>query len=94
MIGHMITEEEIMKKMIKCIVLIVCMVGVMLAGCTSEQKKDAMYHTERAIIKLADGSIVSGNVDHVYHTSNGSVCLIIDGVSYEVHLMNCTLIDE
>lgn len=83
-----------MRRVIKCFVAAICATGMIFTGCTSSQDKDARYNADRAIIRLTDGTIVSGRVESVYHYSNGTVSVTIDGVDYEVHSMNCTLIDE
>lgn len=48
----------------------------------------------RAIVKLADGTIITGCVDYYKRWSEGCFQIKIDGVMYTVHTMNVTLISE
>ena len=47
-----------------------------------------------AIVKLADGTIITGCVDFYHRWSEACIQIEIDGVMYTVHPMNVTLIAE
>lgn len=47
-----------------------------------------------AIVKLADGTIITGGVDFYHRWSESCFQITIDGVMYTVHPLNVTLIAE
>lgn len=51
-----------MKKMVK-IMALVTLVATMLSGCGNKDMFDTVYNFDRAIIKLADGTTVTGEVE-------------------------------
>ncbi len=76
-----------MRKLIS-IVLIFCLVGC-LCGCTRSDDSNVVVS---AIIKLPDGTIISGNVDSYQRWTSSSTEIKIDGVIYDVHPANCVFI--
>lgn len=47
-----------------------------------------------AIVKLADGTIITGDVDYYKRWNDHCIQIKIDGVIYVVHPLNVTLISE
>ena len=83
--------------MAKRIVLVFMLVAMCLSLCACGNKDmwDTIYTYDRAIIALADGSIVTGRVQNWTDYEDGDQIQVkIDGKTYLVHSMNVTLIAE
>lgn len=83
--------------MAKRIVLVVMLVAMCLGLCACGNKDmwDIVYTYDRAIVALADGSVVTGRVQNWTDYEDGDQIQVkIDGKTYLVHAMNVTLIAE
>lgn len=83
--------------MAKRIVLVVMLVAMCfgLCACGNYDAWDTVYTYDRAIVALADGSIVTGRVQNWTDYEDGDQIQVkIDGKTYLVHAMNVTLIAE
>ena len=83
--------------MAKRIVLVVMLVAMCLGLCACGNKDmwDTVYTYDRAIVALADGSIVTGRVQNWRDYEDGDQIQVkIDGKTYLVHSTNVTLIAE
>lgn len=82
-----------MKKVVALVALLIAMT-VMLSACGNYQYFDTQFSFNRAQIKLQDGTVVSGAVEKWRDYEDGDqVQVTIDGITYLVHIANCTLID-
>lgn len=82
-----------MKKTI-AIILMLLFVCVIFTGC-NKQLIDTTYCFNYAIIRLQDGSIIEGRVQSWKDFEDGDQLQVkIDGITYLVHSMNCTLINR
>ena len=69
--------------------------GICLAGCGNRTVFDTTYTFNRAIVKLADGTIVNGKVQNWTDYEDGDQIQVkINGNTYLVHSSNITLIQE
>ena len=83
-----------MKKMI-AIIAVLLGLAVMLTACGNYQVIDVQYTFNRALVKLQDGTIVSGRVERWKDYEDGDQIQVrIDGVTYLVHAANCTLMAD
>ena len=83
--------------MAKRIVLVVMLAAMCLGlcACSNYDAWDTVYTYDRAIVALADGSIVTGRVQNLTDYEDGDQIQVkIDGKTYLVHAMNVTLIAE
>ena len=83
--------------MTKRIVLVLLLVAICLGLCACGNKDmwDTVYTYDRAIISLADDSVVTGRVQNWLDYENGNQIQVkVDGKTYLVHSMNVTLIAE
>lgn len=83
--------------MAKRIMLVVLLVAtcVGLCACGNYDAWDTVYTYDRAIISLADGSVVSGQVQSWRDYGDGDQIQVrVDGKIYLVHSTNVTLIAE
>lgn len=83
--------------MAKRIVLVVMLVAMCLGlcACGNYDAWDTVYTYDRAIVALADGSVVTGRVQNWTDYEDGDQIQVkIDGKTYLVHSMNVTLIAE
>lgn len=83
--------------MTKRIVLVLLLVAMCfgLCACGNKDMWDTVYTYDRAIVALADGSIVTGRVQNWTDYEDGDQIQVkIDGKTYLVHAMNVTLIAE
>ena len=87
--------------MAKRIVLVVMLVAMCLGLCAcacaygNYDAWDTVYTYDRAIVSLADGSIVTGRVQNWRDYEDGDQIQVkIDGKTYLVHSTNVTLIAE
>lgn len=77
----------------KKILVVVAMVALMVAltGC-NKTIFDTTYTFDEAIVRLADGTIVRGEVEKWDDYEGDQIQVKIDGVTYLVHAENITLI--
>ena len=83
--------------MAKRIVLVFMLVAMCLGlyACGNYDAWDTVYTYDRAIVVLADGSIVTGQVQNWRDYEDGDQIQVkIDGKTYLVHSTNVTLIAE
>lgn len=83
--------------MAKRIVLVFMLVAMCLGlcACGNYDAWDTVYTYDRAIVALADGSIVTGRVQNWRDYEDGDQIQVkIDGKTYLVHSTNVTLIAE
>ena len=77
-----------MRHRILTVILGLCVLfGVILAlpGCSSSKENGETY----AYIFFPNGKmLVSGEVEAVWHGSNGLLSITIDGIEYQTHCMN------
>ena len=82
-----------MKKKILCMALVLVMV-FMLAGCNM-QLIDTTYKFDRAVVKLADGTVVEGKCESWLDFENSDMVQVkINGKTYLTHITNVTLIAD
>lgn len=82
-------------------VLLAMVIAATLCGCAGYSIENQGEHVEgyrsdglEAIVKLADGTIITGCVDFYHRWSESCFQITIDGVMYTVHPVNVTLIAE
>ena len=69
--------------------------GICLSGCGNKSTLDPPYTLNRAIVKLAAGTIVDGKVQSWTDFEDGDQIQVkINGNTYLVHSSNITLIQE
>ena len=69
--------------------------GVCLTSCGNKTVFDTTYTFNRAIVKLADGTIVDGKLQNWTDYEDGDQIQVkINGNTYLVHSSNITLIQE
>lgn len=79
-----------MKKLVLAASLITAMT---MTGCGNMDLVDTVFTYNKAVIKMADGSIVSGDVESWRDYEDGDQLQVtIDGTTYLVHAANITLI--
>lgn len=81
-----------MKKKMVMIMALGMLVATLFTGCGNKDMFDTVYTFDRAIIKLADGTIVSGEVESWTDYEGEQLQIKINGVTYLVHSANATLI--
>lgn len=81
-----------MKKYLALVALLV--VAVLSLSACNKSIIDTTYSFDRAILELADGSIVTGKVQTWKDYEGDQLQVKIDGVTYLVHSMDATLISE
>lgn len=82
-----------MKKILAVVVLVALM--AVLTGCGNRDMFDTVYTYEEAVLVMADGTIVRGEVDSWRDYEDGDqVQVEIDGVVYLVHASNITLMHK
>lgn len=83
-----------MIKRIALVVLLVVMVFT-LCACGNRDMWDTVRTFDRVIVQLADGSVVEGKCQNWRDYENSDMMQVkVDGKTYLVHSMNCTLIAE
>lgn len=83
-----------MIKRITLVVLLVVMVFT-LCACGNRDMWDTVRAFDRVIVQLADGSVVEGKCQNWRDYENSDMMQVkVDGKTYLVHSMNCTLIAE
>lgn len=83
--------------MTKRIVLVLLLVAMCfsLCACGNYDAWDTVYTYDRAIVSLADGSVVTGRVQNWRDYEDGDQIQVkVDGKTYLVHSTNVTLIAE
>lgn len=82
-----------MKKILVVVVLVALM--AVLTDCGNRDMFDTVYTYEEAVLVMADGTIVRGEVDSWRDYEDGDqVQVEIDGVVYLVHASNITLMHK
>lgn len=81
------------KKLIAIAAAASLLVSISLASC-NRQIFDYNYNFDKAIIKLADGTVISGECEFWRDYDGEQMQVKINGVTYLVHAANLTLIDE
>lgn len=89
---------------IKNILVSIGLLALMLTGCSSTttassttkvSSGEVSSSNTSAIIKLADDTVVTGNVVNYYTASFGVVVVTLDsGETYQVSWLNCTIVDR
>lgn len=81
--------------------LMAMVIAATLCGCVKNPSGNQGEHSSgdrnnglKAIVKLADGTIITGCVDFYCRWSEYCFQITIDGVTYVVHSLNVTLIAE
>lgn len=76
-------------------IITVCLVSMLvMCGC-NRQVFDTTYNYNKAIVNLADGTVISGAVQSwIDYENSDQIQVKINGVSYLVHSSNITLIAE
>lgn len=75
-------------------ILMILAVSVLLSAC-NRAVFDTHYKFDRAVIKMPDGSVVSGKVDSWLDFDDGDQLQVkIDGKTYLTHATNVMLVDQ
>lgn len=83
-----------MAKRIGLIALLVVMLFT-LCACGNRDHWDTVYTYDTVIVQLADGSVVKGKCQNWRDYENSDMMQIkVDGKTYLIHSMNCSLIAE
>jgi hypothetical protein len=83
-----------MAKRIGLITLLVVMLFT-LCACGNRDHWDTVYTYDTVIVQLADGSVVKGKCQNWRDYENSDMMQVkVDGKTYLVHSMNCSLIAE
>ena len=91
--NEMKERNNVMKKILAVLVLVVLMVA--LIGCGNRDMIDTVYSYEEAVLSMADGTIVRGKVENWRDYEDGEQIQVkIDGVTYLVNSVNVTLIHK
>ena len=81
------------KRIVLALLLVAMCLG--LRACGNKDMWDTVYTYDRAIVALADGSVVTGRVQNWTDYEDGDQIQVkVDGKTYLVHSMNVTLIAE
>lgn len=82
-----------MKRVALAVMLIV--MTFMLCACGNRDMWDTVHTFDRVIVQLADGSVIEGKCQNWRDYENSDMMQVkVDGKTYLVHSMNCTLIAE
>ena len=82
-----------MKKILAVLVLVALMVA--LTGCGNRDMFDTVYTYDEAVLSMADGTIVRGEVENWRDYEDGEQIQVkIDGVTYLVNSVNITLMNK
>lgn len=83
-----------MAKRIGLIALLVVMLFT-LCACGNRDHWDTVYTYDTVIVQLADGSVVKGKCQNWRDYENSDMMQVkVDGKTYLVHSMNCSMIAE
>lgn len=76
--------------------LLAIFIAAALCGCVNYGQQTIGDRNDdiEAIVKLADGTIITGDVDEYKRWGDSTIQIKIDGVIYTVHPLNVTLISE
>jgi hypothetical protein len=77
-----------------CLILMAVTIGTGCLVSCNKQLIDTVYNYNYAIIKQADGSIVSGTVQNWKDYEDGEYQVKIDDIYYLVHISNLTLMKK
>ena len=78
-----------------CLMITLATIGTgCFVSCGNKQYIDTVYNYNYAIIKQADGSIISGTVQSWKDYEDGEYQVKIDDVYYLTHISNLTLIKK
>lgn len=84
-----------MKKKIITVILLLLAVALIFTACGNKQVFDTTYTFNYAIIRLQDNKVVEGKVQSWKDFEDGDQLQIkIDGITYLVHSINCTLMNK
>jgi len=84
-----------MKKKIILVSLLLFVISLVFTGCGNRQMFDTTFTFNYAVIRLQDNSIVEGKVQSWRDFQDGDQFQIkIDGITYLVHSINCTLMSR
>lgn len=84
-----------MKKKIILVSLLLFVISLVFTGCGNRQMFDTTFTFNYAVIRLQDNSIVEGKVQSWRDFQDGDQLQIkIDGITYLVHSINCTLMSR
>ena len=82
-------------KKIFCAFVTLLLIGMLLVGCGNKTIIDMNYTSDRAVISLPDGSVVSGKVQSWTDFADGDQIQVkIDGTVYLVHSSDIVLIND
>ena len=82
-----------MKRIALAVMLIV--MAFALCACSNRDMWDTVRTFDRAIVQLADGSVIEGKCQNWRDYENSDMMQVkVNGKTYLVHSMNCTLIAE
>ena len=82
-----------MKRIALAVMLIVMTFA--LCACGNRDHWDIVYTYDTVIVQLADGSVVKGKCQNWRDYENSDMMQVkVNGKTYLVHSMNCTLIAE
>ena len=84
-----------MKKKIILVSLLLFVISLVFTGCGNRQMFDTTFTFNYAVIRLQDNSIIEGKVQSWRDFKDGDQLQIkIDGITYLVHSINCTLMSR
>ena len=82
-----------MKRIAFAIMLIV--MAFALCACGNRDMWDTAHTFDRVIVQLADGSVIEGKCQNWRDYENSDMMQVkVDGKTYLIHSVNCTLIAE
>ena len=76
-----------MRKVIS-VIAIMLVVLCCFHGCSTEQKEN-----RAAMLRLPNGEVAQGELQDLYHGSDGIVRVTIDGIEYKTHMSNVVILD-
>lgn len=82
-----------MKRLIVMLLALMTVVAL-LVGCGNKDVFDTVYTFDEAIIRLPDGTVISGEVQSWKDYEGDQLQIKIDGVTYLVHSSQVVLIAE
>lgn len=82
-----------MKRIALTVMLIVMTFA--LCACSNRDMWDTVHTFDRVIVQLADGSVIEGKCQNWRDYENSDMMQVkVDGKTYLIHSVNCTLITE
>lgn len=82
-----------MKRIIVMLLALMTVVAL-FTGCGNKDMFDTVYTFDEAIIRLPDGTVISGEVESWRDYEGDQLQIKIDGVTYLVHSSQVVLIAE